>query len=260
MPGTIGSRSITSPASPIVYVYASSIRSSRTSTSVSTNATSPTPSHVTCSTARSGLQPPDHREPERGQERGGGQQARDLRDERTVRTTNHAPMNPAAISEPYSSMLGGTRPCLPSPTNAYAPMPGDERQEQQPDAVGGARRPLGRGGPAHGARAPLPLRSLRICSTIAERLRAIVRRDPVGERRVLRQLRDVRDRDVGLELHVREVKSADRRRDPLEHGDVAVGLADVPLPIEVDTNGEEDRERRDDDDAGSDRPLLDGRR
>ena len=108
---------MTKPASPIVYVYASSIRSSRTSTSVSTNATSPTPSHVTCSTARSGFSrqitanPSADRSAAAGSSTGSARRA-------NFRTTSHAPMNPAAISEPYSSMLGGTRPRLPSPTSA----------------------------------------------------------------------------------------------------------------------------------------------
>ena len=80
-------------------------------------------------------------------------------------------MNPAAISEPYSSMLGGTRPRLPSPTNAYAPMPAASASSssQMPLETRGDRSVVADA--AHGPLArSLPLRSLRICSTIAERL------------------------------------------------------------------------------------------
>ena len=57
IPGTVGSSKRTRPSRPIVYVYASSIRASRTTISVSANAPSPTTIHVACSAAS----PPDNR-------------------------------------------------------------------------------------------------------------------------------------------------------------------------------------------------------
>ena len=121
-PGTIGNRSRINPARPIVYVYASSIRSSRIEHERQHERDQPDaePRHLL--DGQVGLQPPDHREPERGQERRGRQQ-HGIRAACDLAHDEPRPMKPAAMSEPYSSMLGGTRPRLPSPTNAYAPMP-----------------------------------------------------------------------------------------------------------------------------------------
>jgi len=52
--GTIGNKRSTMPSRPIVYVYASSCRTSRTNASVATSTPSPIASHTACSVANSG--------------------------------------------------------------------------------------------------------------------------------------------------------------------------------------------------------------
>ena len=173
-----------------------------------TNATSPTPEPRRPARRRG---PASSRQitanPSAGEQRRGRAAARGPRRRATLRTTNHAPMKPAAISEPYSSMLGGTLPRLPSPTHVRATAPTPRQSAMQRSRPRHGPRRGDRRGVRHrrsrcrrrhraatavsSAGARRSRRSAgrsRICSTMPSASVAVVRGDAVGQGRVLRQL------------------------------------------------------------------------
>ena len=174
-------------------------------------------SQIACSTARSGLQPPDHREPERRQERGGRVAGPGRRAGRPSRTANHAAEEARGDQRRRRARCSAApaRACR-APTSAYAPMPSDERQEQQPEAVRRAGGVAARSAALTDSRPLLAARrgrrSLRICSTIAIASSRLVRVDAVGQRRVQRQRR--RRRRPGCRSRARRARGGTRRAPP----------------------------------------------